>query len=248
MINKKFGKVSKFNNKILGLILARSRSKGIKQKNIVKLCGKPLVAWTINSALKSKLLTDVILSTDSIKIAEIGKKFGVKVPFLRPSKYAKDDTPSVDAIEHAIKWLRKIGKNYEFVVLLEPTSPLRDHHDIDRAIRKIFNNKVDSLVSVSKAESLNPAYLYIKSKTGKIKPFKFYRKKDIRRQDIEPVYFLEGSIYISRVSTLLKKRTFCQKNTLMYVVPKWKSLEIDDSLDLILAKAIIRNRQKVKFL
>jgi len=234
----------KYNNNILGLILARSGSKGIKQKNISKLCGKPLIAWTINSALKSKRLTDVILSTDSTTIAKIGKKFGADVPFIRPLKFSKDKSPSIDAIEHAIKWLRKKGKNYEFVVLLEPTSPLRDHNDIDLAINKVIKLKAQSLVSVSKAVALHPAYLYKKTKTEKIKPFKTYKKKYIRRQDIEPVYFMEGTIYISKVSTLLKKKTFCHKNTLMYEVPKWKSLEIDDSLDLILVRAIIQNKQK----
>lgn len=235
----------KYNNNILGLILARSGSKGIKQKNISKLCGKPLIAWTINSALKSKNLTDVILSTDSATIAKIGKKFGADVPFIRPLKFSKDKSPSIDAIEHAIKWLRKKGKNYEFVVLLEPTSPLRDHNDIDLAINKVIKLKAQSLVSVSKAVALHPAYLYKKTKTEKIKPFKTYKKKYIRRQDIEPVYFMEGTIYISKVSTLLKKKTFCHKNTLMYEVPKWKSFEIDDSLDLILVRAIIQNKQKI---
>ena len=234
----------KYNNNILGLILARSGSKGIKQKNISKLCGKPLIAWTINSALKSKRLTDVILSTDSTTIAKIGKKFGADVPFIRPLKFSKDKSPSIDAIEHAIKWLRKKGKNYEFVVLLEPTSPLRDHNDIDLAINKIIKLKAQSLVSVSKAVALHPAYLYKKTKAEKIKPFKTYKKKYIRKQDIEPVYFMEGTIYISKVSTLLKKKTFCHKNTLMYEVPKWKSFEIDDSLDLILVRAIIQNKQK----
>jgi CMP-N-acetylneuraminic acid synthetase len=171
----------KYNNNILGLILARSGSKGIKQKNISKLCGKPLIAWTINSALKSKRLTDVILSTDSTTIAKIGKKFGADVPFIRPLKFSKDKSPSIDAIEHAIKWLRKKGKNYEFVVLLEPTSPLRDHNDIDLAINKVIKLKAQSLVSVSKAVALHPAYLYKKTKTEKIKPFKTYKKKYICR-------------------------------------------------------------------
>ena len=175
MLRKKPVKVSKHKNKILGLILARGNSKGIKEKNIVKLCGKPLIAWTIKSALKSKMLTDIVLSTDSVKIAKIGKKFGAQVPFLRPSKFSKDNTPSIDAIEHAIKWLRKKGKNYEFVVLLEPTSPLRDHNDIDLAINKIIKLKAQSLVSVSKAEALHPAYLYKKTKAEKIKPFKAYK-------------------------------------------------------------------------
>ena len=251
MPNKKSVQVNKHKNKILGLILARGNSKGIKEKNIVKLCGKPLVAWTIKSALKSKMLTDIVLSTDSAKIARIGKKFGAKVPFLRPIKYAKDDTPSIDAIEHAVKWLRKDGKNYNFIVLLEPTSPLRDHLDIDQAIRKMFSKRAESLVSVLKTKSFNPAYLYQKSRDDKIKPLKFYNKyikKDVSRQDLKPVYILGGIIYISKISTLLSKRTFCHKNTLMYEIPKWKSFEIDDSLDLMLTSSIIQNKKKIQFI
>ena len=102
------------------------------------------------------------------------------------------------------------------------------------SILKIIKSRADSLVSVSKAETLNPAYLYKKSKSGKLIPFRHNKKKYIRRQDIDPFYFLDGSVYISKVSTLLKKKTFCHTNTLMYVVPKWKSIEIDDNLDLIL--------------
>jgi len=251
MSSKKPVKVNKHKNKILGLILARGNSKGIKEKNIAKLCGKPLIAWTIKSALKSKMLTDIVLSTDSVKIAKIGKKFGAQVPFLRPSKYSKDNTPSIDAIEHAIKWLRKEGKNYNFIVLLEPTSPLRDHFDIDQALRKMFSKGAESLVSVSKTKSFNPAYLYKKSRNEKIKPLKFYNKfskKNIRRQDLEPVYLLGGIIYISKISTLLKKRTFCHRNTLVYEIPKWKSFEIDDSLDLMLTSTIMQNKKKMQFI
>ena len=245
---KKSVKSNSRKNKILGLILARGNSKGIKEKNIVDLCGKPLIAWTIKSALKSKMLTDIVLSTDSVKIANIGKKLGAQVPFLRPSKYSKDNSPSIDAIEHAIKWLKKKDKHYNFIALLEPTSPLRDHFDIDRAIKKMLFKNAESLVSVSKTKSFNPAYLYKKSRDEKIKPLKFYNKynkKDIRRQDLPPVYLLGGLIYISKISTLLKKRTFCHENTLMYEIPKWKSFEIDDSLDLMLTSIIMQKKKKI---
>ena len=239
----------KSKKKILGLILARGSSKSIKNKNIINFCGKPLISWTINSALKSKLLNDVVLSTDSKQIAKVGKKFGAQVPFIRPSKLAKDTTPSIDAVLHAIKWFKRKKIFYDLVVLLEPTSPLRDNNDIDRSIKKIIKRKGESLVSTSKAEKLNPAYLYSKTKLEKIRPIKSYTKqggyKYIRRQDLDDIYFSEGTIYISKVKTLLKKKTFFHKETLMYVLPKWKSLEIDDKLDLILAEAIIKNKRKL---
>ena len=129
--------------KILGIILARGGSKGIKNKNIKLINGKPLIYWTIKSAMKSKKLSKVILSTDSKKIALIGKKYNLNVPFIRPSKLAKDNTPSVDAIEHALNFLKKSGEEFEFVVLLEPTSPLRSVQDIDKSINKIIMKKAD---------------------------------------------------------------------------------------------------------
>ena len=229
--------------KILGIILARAGSKGIKNKNIVKLGNKPLISWTIETAIKSKKITDLVLSTDSKKIATLGKKYSINVPFLRPSKFSKDKTPSVDAIEHTINFLKKRGKTYDYVILLEPTSPFRSHYDIDRSINKILNSSANALVSVSKIDSLNPAFLYKKIKKNLLKPIKKIKLKYLRRQDIDPIFFIEGTIYISKISTLLEKRTFCHYNTIGYEVPKWKSIEIDDILDLELARIILKNKK-----
>ena len=150
--------------KILSIILAREGSKGIKDKNIKKLGKLPLIAWTIKEALKSKKNLTVYLSTDSKKIANIGKKYGAEVPFIRPKKFAKDTSSSVDAIEHAINFLKKKGLTFDYVLLLEPTSPLRTHKDIDKSINKIMSNNYDSLVSVSKLESFHPSFYIIKIK------------------------------------------------------------------------------------
>ena len=228
--------------KILGIILARGGSKGIKNKNIKLINGKPLIYWTIKSALKSKKLSKVILSTDSKKIALIGKKYNLNVPFIRPSKLAKDNTPSVDAIEHALNFLKKSGEEFEFVVLLEPTSPLRSVQDIDKSINKIIMKKADSLVSVCRTDALNPLFLF-KKKKGFLKPVKISKKKYLRRQDLEPTYFIEGTIYISKVNSILKQRTFCHNKTIGYEVPKWKSIEIDDNFDWMVVEAIFKNKR-----
>ncbi len=227
--------------KILGIILARGGSKGIKNKNIKLINGKPLIYWTIKSAMKSKKLSKVILSTDSKKIASIGKKYNLDVPFIRPRKLAKDNTPSVDAIEHALNFLKKSGEEFEFVVLLEPTSPLRSVQDIDKSIRKIIMSNADSLVSICRTDALNPLFLF-KRKKSFLKPFKTSKKKYLRRQDLEPTYFIEGTIYISKVKSLLKKRTFCHNNTIGYEVPKWKSIEIDDNFDWMVVDRIFKNK------
>ena len=230
-------------NKILCLILARGGSKGIKNKNIIKLGKLPLIAWTIKEALKSKKKLDVYLSTDSKKIANIGKKYGAQVPFIRPKKFAKDNSSSVDAIEHAVNFLKNKGLNYDYVLLLEPTSPLRDYKDIDNSIDKIFSKNYDSLVSVSKLEAFHPDFLYKKNKIGFLSPFRKSTKKYIRRQDLEPIYFLEGSIYISKITTLMKKRTFNHNKTIGIEMPKWKSIEIDDKIDLVHTEAIIKKKK-----
>lgn len=229
--------------KILGIILARAGSKGIKNKNIVKLGNKPLISWTIETAIKSKKITDLVLSTDSKKIANIGKKYGVQVPFIRPKKFAKDNSSSVDAIEHAVNFLKNKGLNYDYVLLLEPTSPLRDYKDIDNSIDKIFSKNYDSLASVSKLEAFHPDFLYKKNKIGFLSPFRKSKKKYIRRQDLEPIYFLEGSIYISKITTLMKKRTFYHNKTIGIEMPKWKSIEIDDKIDLVHTEAIIKKKK-----
>ena len=226
--------------KILGIILARAGSKGIKNKNIKKLGGIPLLEWTINSALKSRMLTKTILSTDSKKMSALGKKLGVDVPFLRPTRFSKDKSSSIDAIEHAINFLSKNEEIYDYVLLLEPTSPFRTYKDIDSSIKKILASSAESLISICKLDSFNPSFVYTKKAKNFLQPIKKISKKYLRRQDIEPTYFIEGSIYISKISTLLKKRSFSHKKTIGYEVPKWKSIEIDDSLDLILAEAIMK--------
>ena len=136
--------------KILGIILARGGSKGIKNKNIIKFGNKPLIKWTFDAAKKTKKLSRLILSTDSKKIANLAKKNKIEVPFLRPKKLAGDNSKSIDAIEHAINFFKKQKIFFDYVVLFEPTSPLRTSIDIDKSIDQIVKSGADSLVSVCK--------------------------------------------------------------------------------------------------
>ena len=129
--------------KILGIILARGGSKGIKDKNIVKFGNKPLIKWTFDAAKKSKKISKLVLSTDSKKIASIAKN-KIEVPFLRPKKFAGDKSKSIDAIEHAINFFKKQKVFFDYIVLLEPTSPLRTTDDINKSIDLIIRNKADS--------------------------------------------------------------------------------------------------------
>lgn len=228
--------------KIIGIILARGGSKGIKDKNIIKFGNKPLIKWTFDAAKKSKKISKLILSTDSKKIASLAKKNKIEVPFLRPKKLAGDKSKSIDAIEHAINFFKKQGVFFDYIVLLEPTSPLRTTLDIDKSINLMTRNKADSLVSVCRVDEINPSFLF-KKKNKKLRPLEKKISNHLRRQDVEPIYFLEGTIYISKTLVLFEKRSFCHSNTIGFEVPKWKSLEIDDKTDLEIGKSILKQRK-----
>lgn len=228
--------------KILGIILARGGSKGIKNKNIIKFGNKPLIKWTFDAAKKTKKLSRLILSTDSKKIANLAKKNKIEVPFLRPKKLAGDNSKSIDAIEHAINFFKKQKIFFDYVVLLEPTSPFRTSIDIDKSIDQIVKSGADSLVSVCRVDEINPSFLF-KKKNMRLRPLEKKISNHLRRQDVDPIYFLEGTIYISKTLILLKKRSFCHSNTVGYEVPKWKSLEIDDKIDLEIGQSILKQRK-----
>ena len=233
--------------KILGIIPARAGSKGLKDKNILKLNKKPLIAWSILAAKKSKVLSKVIVSTDSLKISRIAKKYGAEVPFMRPAKYSGDKAKSSELIIHALNFFIKKKIHFDYVVLIEPTSPLREAGDIRKCISLIKKNEIDTLVSVSKVKSPHPRFIYKFSSEFKIKPYISSKKNlSARRQDVESLYFLEGTIYCSNVKTFLRKKTFYHNNTSAFVVPKWKSIEIDSLFDLKLSEFIMKNKKKYK--
>ena len=159
------------NKKILAIIPARGGSKGLPGKNIKKLAGKPLIAWTIDQAKKSKYIDKLIVSTDSKEIAEISKKYGAEIPFLRSKKLAQDNSSIYDVIFDAINWFKKNNIDFDLIILLEPTSPLRENNDIDNAVELFINNwdKANSLVSVSEIHLENP-FITLKIKGKFIKP------------------------------------------------------------------------------
>lgn len=231
------------NKTFLAIVPARGGSKGLPGKNIKELCGKPLIAWSIESGLKSKYLDEVIVTTDSKDIANIAKQYGASVPFLRPDVLASDTATSFDAIKHTIEFYKnEFAKEFDYIVLLEPTSPLREARDINIAIEQLFNSNADSIVGICKTEDQNPAFLVFKNEKDFISGYENHDMKVLRRQDIKDVYFFEGTIYISKTDVLLNKKTFYHENTIGYVVPKYKSLEIDDIDDFIMVEAIMKHK------
>ena len=233
--------------KIVALIPARSGSKGLKNKNILSLKGNPLIHYPITAAKDSLYVDRIIVSTDSEKIADIAKTHGAEVPFLRPLNLASDTTTSSEVIIHMLEVLNTELADFEYLILLEPTSPLTTGDDIDRALIELdSNNKFTALTSVSKIESSHPEYC-LSIDDNKIQPYKGkFPGKSMRRQEIEDLYFLDGSLYLSRIKDFIKTKSFYHEKTLPFIVPYWKSFEIDTYLDLICIEAIMNNIDEIQ--
>ena len=226
-------------HRVLGIVTARAGSKGLPGKNYRLLHGKPLVSYALDAGLNSRYVDDVVLTSDCETCIKIGNKAGVMVPFVRPAHLSADTVPSADVIEHTISHLKELGLEYDVIVLLEPTSPLRDFSDVDAALESMIANEFQAIVSVSEAEDQHPAFMFSLGKSGDLVTWSSDEFQALRRQDLSPAYFLEGSVYISFIDIFIEKRTFCHGQTGGYLVPKWKSLEIDDLFDFVCVEAVM---------
>ncbi|MDP2387722.1 MAG: acylneuraminate cytidylyltransferase family protein [Bacteroidota bacterium] len=232
---------------VLFVIPARGGSKGLPGKNIKPIAGKPLIAWSVESALQAAKKignSDVIVSTDTKEIAELAKKYGAEAPFLRPDELANDTAASIDVMLHALDFMEHQGKQYKYIAMIEPTSPQRDAHDLQRAYEQLKNDETaESIVGVSQTESCHPLFL-TKLNKGFLEPYENKTYRVYRRQEIDAVYFFEGSMYISKVESLKKRRSFYHEKTLGCIMPKWKSFEIDDLTDFIVIEQLLKAREE----
>jgi len=232
--------------KILAVTLARGGSKSIRKKNISKLNGKPLLYYTIKEALKSKLISRYIVSTDDREIQKIALKYGAECPFLRPKKLAKDKSLAVDADIHALKWIEKEeGVKYDFFVELMATNPLKTHIDIDKVLKKLIQTGAESVIGVVKLEDHHPLRIK-KLVNGRIHNFKKNLKEipESRRQDLKPdAYIRNGSIYSSRRDMLINKKRSGTKNSLAYIMKSDNSVNIDTQLDLMIAGILLKKKK-----
>lgn len=234
--------------RVLALVPARRGSKGLPLKNIRHLHGKPLLAWPIAAARASRHVDRVVLSTDDAEFAELGRQAGADVPFLRPTDLAGDNAPSIGFILHALDALEAEGERFDYLVLLEPTSPLTEASDVDAALAALHaaSPRAQALVGVSPIVNMHPAFAVRISADGLLQPYAAGAFDQLpRRQDIEPLYALDGSLYISTVAALRAQRSFCHGATLPHVMPKFKSLEIDDLVDFICVEALLAQRARL---
>lgn len=222
---------------MLAIIPARLGSKGLNKKNIKLFCGKPLIAWTILEAKKSKLINRVIVSTESDKIAKIAEKYGAEVPFLRPKKLAEDNSRAIDNYTYTMKRLKKSFNisNDNFVVL-QPTSPLRNSNDIDKAIKIYDAKKADSVIACTETD-LVPFAMFNLDKNASILLKKDSKiKKFMNRQEEKKFFTPNGSIYVLNYKNIINYNSYFSKKTLAYIMPKNRSIDINDINDFNLAK------------
>lgn len=235
-------------HKVIAVVPARGGSKGLPGKNLRMLSGRPLVAWPISAACQSEFVDRVIISTDDSEIAEAAKVAGAELPFMRPPELASDTASSMDVVRHALMTLADSGELYDYVVLLEPTSPLTEAKDIDSALSQLHGalSRADAIVGISRIEATHPEYSIKQSQEGLISPLTAPDFRSLRRrQEIEELYFLEGSLYASTTEAFLRIGSFYHERTIGYEVPRWKSLEIDEYLDLICAEAVMKHRDEI---
>lgn len=231
---------SKLIMKVLGIIPARGGSKGVPRKNIKLLCGKPLLAYTAESALASKLLSKVILSTEDPEIAEIGKSLGLDVPFIRPAELAEDTTPTFPVVIHAVREMEKIGEVFDAVCLLQPTNPLRRAEDIDACIDLLETSGADSVISVLPVpHEYNPKWVYWQNDGGELVLTTGESEPTVRRQDLPPAFHRDGSVYAFRTEVPGKFGNLYGIKVRGFENEKHNSVNIDTAEDWASAEKMI---------
>ncbi|MGH4052855.1 MAG: cytidylyltransferase domain-containing protein [Clostridium sp.] len=226
------------NKKFLAIIPARAGSKGIPNKNIIDICGKPLIAYTIDAGKKSKYIDEIIVSTDSEIIKGIAQQYGAKVPFLRPNALSNDKAKSIDVVIHAIEYYKNKNITFDYIILLQPTSPLRTFKNVDEAIEKLIKSNGASLVSVCKTQQ-NPIFMR-SIQNEKLKEVIRFEATSFRRQDLPDFYIFNGAIYINSYDMLIHQKKFVDADTMPYIMDKKSSVDIDTLLDVRLVEVIMK--------
>jgi len=229
----------KTKNKILIIIPARGGSKGIPEKNIRNFLGKPLIAYSILAAKKSKFENRTIVSTDNKKISNIAKKFGAESPFLRPKSISKDNSTAIDYVEHSLNFLQKENYVPDIIVILQPTSPIRNSTIIDQSINQLIQQKSDSVITVSKA-SPHPYWAMKLNPKKFLKPINDNFSKFNCRQKLPELYYPNGSVFTFWKKNLVKHKSILGKKISHIVLKDEESIDIDTPFDLFVAQMTVK--------
>lgn len=232
--------------KILCVIPARKGSKRIKWKNIVPLAGSPMLEYTVKCALNSKYIDRVIVSTDSYYIKKLAKKMGADTPFIRPKNLATDDAKTIDVLLHAVKYCEEFEKEkYDYLVLLQNTSPLRKSWQVDEAIEKIVSSTLDSLVSISEVRE-HPVLMKILSNNKKLIPL----LNNLKKNKFRSIYRINGAIFINKIDKNFNSDTILTNNQLPYIMKRETSIDIDTIEDIKVAEYYlgVENKKNQKYI
>lgn len=230
--------------KILAVIPARGGSKGVPRKNVRPVCGKPLIVYTIETALASRhLLNHIIVSTDDEEIAAIARQNGAEVPFMRPSELAGDQTPTLPVLQHAVNFVENNEDlTLDWVLLLQPTTPLRIAEDIETSINLARKSRCDSIISVVQVFAEHPIFMK-RIENNRLLDYCFEEKEGTRRQDSgPPAYMKNGAIYLTRRDVLMRNNSIWGNAIEPYVMPPERSVNIDNEIDLKLAEILMSER------
>lgn len=228
--------------KNIAIIPARSGSKGLKDKNIKILKGKPLLAYTIEAAKKTGIFHEIMVSTDSEKYAEIARKYGARVPFLRSEELSNDTASSWDMVKDVLEKYKNIGENFETIALLQPTSPLRTDEDIKLAYHTFWEKGANSVISVCESEH-SPKWMNILPDNNSMDNFIKKEDMNVPRQKIEKFYRINGAIYIVKIDYLLKYNDVYNDKSYAFIMDKIKSVDIDEEIDFLFAEFILKNKK-----
>jgi N-acylneuraminate cytidylyltransferase len=227
--------------RVLALVPARGGSRGIPRKNLVEVGGRTLLAWVAEAARGSRVVDRVVLSSEDPEILEAGRRAGLDTPFVRPAELARDDTPGIDPVLHALDALDQAGDHYGWVVLLQPTSPLRTSADIDGTAALCGREGAPAAVSITAADK-SPWWMFHLGSGGLMEPLLDAARRPQRRQDAPPVYVLNGAVYVARVEWLRRTRSFLTDETVGYVMPRERSVDVDEPADLHVVEALLAER------
>lgn len=228
-------------SKILAIITARGGSKGLTGKNIRELCGKPLIAWTIEQAKNSEFIDKLIVSTDSREIANISEQYGVNVPELRPEYLSTDDASSMDVLAYVLDKEQQSGYTYDYLMLLEPTSPLRKNGDLNNIIRLAVDNPDrDGVISVGRVQLEHPMIVKKLSSSGVLIPYISNITEVYQRQQHDEALFPYGVGYMIKTSIFNENHNIYTSNILPFYIERWQNYEIDDIYDFRCIETIMK--------
>ncbi|MBM3151259.1 MAG: acylneuraminate cytidylyltransferase family protein [Chloroflexi bacterium] len=232
---------------ILGVIPARGGSKSVPRKNLALLNGKPMLCYTIEAARQSKMLTHFVVSSEDEEIIKVAKSFGAPAPFVRPAELATDEAPSLPVVQHALREVeKKEGITFEYVVLLQATSPLRNAADIDAALKKLLETGADSVVSVVRVAHHHPARMRFIEDDLLVQLPMGERKEMQRRQDLPPVYIRNGAIFATRRHVVMEQNSMLGRISRPYVMPESRSANVDTRFDFLVVEVMIQHPEKVE--